>query len=78
MGGVVRRGHRGRLRAGHEHVPSPTSSRRAALTTGCGQDQTRNNMASRTARSAKWPETKPAPLEAARSACVERRANEFA
>src|SRR5258708_7282336 len=60
------------------HVPNPASSRRAAATTGCGQDQTRKNIASRTARSAKCPETNPAPLEAAKSACVDRSASELA
>jgi hypothetical protein len=37
----------------NQHVETPASSRRAAATTGCGQDQTRKNIASRTARSAK-------------------------
>ena len=35
-------------------------------------------MASRTARSAKWPATNPAPFDAARKACVDRSARELA
>ena len=44
------------------------SSRKFPRTTGCGQDQTRKNIASATRRDAGCDATKPAPLLVARDA----------